>query len=492
MIKRAKRELARRELARRSFTHFLALANGPYWTPTRFSSFLSQSVQDFLDAKTGNAYDILIIQAPPQHGKSWTITESLPAWALMRNPALRVIMASYNDKSAEKFALRNREKLDAWGGILFGAELDLKRSTYFTLRGERGYLLSAGILGGVTGYSADLLIIDDPVKNRKEADSETIRDNIWDEWFSSLRTRVQPGGKIIVIHTPWHEDDLSARVIGTEDRVTVLRFPVEAEPTEAEPDPLGRQRGEPLCPEIGRDRTWVEQTKTVCLRDPKAGQRDWLALYMCRPVAQGGNIIKRDWWRFYDAPPSAFGTQCVSVDCAFKDGENNDYVAVTVWGKRDEEYYLLDCRNLHLDFVGTLRAVRDAAAKLPRASPVLIEDKANGPAVISILQRELFCIPVDPRGGKLARVNAVSPAIQSGHVLIPRRAPWREEFLDQFTSFPAGKHDDMVDSASQALTYLFDASGVWQPPTEEEERRAREWNAARRAVTGGDLYDFYG
>ena len=147
------------------------------------------------------------------------------------------------------------------------------------------------------------------------------------------------------------------------------------------------------------------------------------------------------------------------MDAAFKGGEDHDFVAITVWGKRGEDYYLLDCRNAHLDFVGTLAEIRAVRKRFPQARAVLIEDKANGSAVISVLQREMFCVPVDPRGGKEARVYGVSPAIESGHVFLPESAPWLEAYLDQWAAFPAGEHDDMVDSSTQALSWLFSAHG---------------------------------
>ena len=120
--------------------------------------------------------------------------------------------------------------------------------------------------------------------------------------------------------------------------------------------------------------------------------------------------------------------------------------------------------NAHLNFLATLQAIRTVRSLYPRAMTVLIEDKANGSAIINVLQQEMFCIPVNPRGGKVARVNAVSAAIESGHTYLPMGAPWVEPFIDQFSAFPNAPHDDMVDSASQALTYLLYSTGVVDVP----------------------------
>ena len=469
-------ELARRELARRDYGAYLALAQGSGYVETALSRFLARHVQAFLEADTGHAYDILLIETPPQHGKSTAVTETLPSWFLGRWPEKRVIVAGYSDDFAERFCRRNREKLQALGQDIFGVSLGkVNRSTEFELHGHRGRMISRGLLSGITGNPAELLIVDDPIKTRQDADSPTIRDRVWEEWQNSLKSRFAAGAKVIVIMTPWHEDDLAGRLLRQEIHVELLRLPVEAEAD----DPLGRAPGAPLCPELGKDEAWLRDFKKAYLDDPKGGARAWAALYQCAPRVEGGNLIQRRWWRRYDVREApALGTQVISVDAAFKGEGQNDFVAITVWGKAGTNYYLLDCLNRHLDFPGTLQAIRAMAQLYPEARAVLIEDKANGPAVIQTLQRELYCIPVNPRGGKIARVNAVAPAIEAGHVFLPRQSPWVEAFLDQWTAFPAGKHDDMVDSASQALSYLQAASGAPVPDEPEAERR--------------DLWDVYG
>lgn len=218
------------------------------------------------------------------------------------------------------------------------------------------------------------------------------------------------------------------------------------------------------------------------------GQRAWLVLYQCRPRAEEGNLILRKWWKFYDAPPPGLRSLCVSVDAAFKGGENNDFVAITVWGRANRDFYLLDCANKHLTFTQTLTEIRAAQKRWPKAKAALIEDKANGSAIIDALRREMFCIPVEPDGGKEARAQAVAPMIESGHVFLPRNAPWLEEYLDQWAAFPNGRHDDMVDSSSQALRWL-DRFPDAAPPSEEELRCYEDEEAAREAIVGGGAFD---
>lgn len=460
------RELAQRELARRSFAEYLAYVQGRMWKRTRMAEFLAGRVQAFLETETGHAYDILLIETPPQHGKSMTVTESVPSWYLGKHPEARIIMASYNEGFAERFLRRNKEKIRRFGKNLFGIEIgSVDRATELELSNGMGRIISRGLLSGITGNPANLILIDDPVKNRQEADSETTRDKVWEEWQNSLKSRLAAGAKVIVIMTPWHEDDLAARILKSETNVELVRLPVEAE----EHDLMGRKPGEALCPELGKDAKWLAEFKRSYLSDAQGGARAWMALYQCSPRVEGGNLVRRDWWKFYDSKAvTSFGTEVISVDAAFKGAEDNDFVAITVWGKRGNDYYLRYCLNRHLDFPGTLAAIRTVRGLYPNARAVLIEDKANGSAVIQVLQSEMFCIPIQPLGGKVARVNAVSPAIESGHVFVPEGEPWVEEFLGQWTSFPAGAHDDMVDSGSQALRYLLRADGGERKETENE------------------------
>lgn len=464
-------ELARRELARRSFPYYLSYAT-PGWIPTRFANFLAAQVQSFIQTDTGNAFDILIIETPPQHGKSMTITEAFPAWYMGNHPNNRVIVASYNEETANRFARRNKDKINATGMNLFGHAIgDVNQAATFELDNHRGAMISRGILSGITGNPANLIIIDDPIKNRVEADSETIRARVWEEWQNSIKSRLAAQAKVIVIMTPWHEDDLAARILAKEHNVTLLRLPVEAELD----DPMGRSPGEPLCPELGKDAKWLEDFKRSYIRDPDGGARAWAALYQCSPRVEEGNIIRRSWWKFYNPNEiKVFGAEIISVDATFKDKDDNDFVAISVWGKRRNDYYCQYMMNAHLNFLATLQAIRTVRSLYPRAMTVLIEDKANGSAIINVLQQEMFCIPVNPRGGKVARVNAVSAAIESGHTYLPMGAPWVEPFIDQFSAFPNAPHDDMVDSASQALTYLLYSTGeVDVPELPEYEQNVR-------------------
>ena len=278
-------ELARRELARRKYCDYLPYVHGSAWKTTKMSKYIAEELQSFVEADTGHAYDILIVEAPPQHGKSLTVTESFPSWYMGKRPEDRVILASYDSEFAERFSRRNKEKVKQFGKNIFGISVGLiDRAQEFELDNGKGRLISRGIMSGITGNPANLIIIDDPVKNQQEADSPAYRNRVWSEWQASLKSRLAAKGKVVVIMTPWTDDDLAARIIRSEKNVQLIRLPVEAE----ENDPLGRDVGESLCPELGKDNQWLNDFKASYISDPQGGQRAWTALYQCSPRQEDG------------------------------------------------------------------------------------------------------------------------------------------------------------------------------------------------------------
>lgn len=433
-------------LCRVDYRAYCYLVHGGRWIPGRAASWLCGRVQEFVERQTDAPYLILVLSMPPQHGKSMTVTETLPSWILGRWPRKRVIEISYNEDFAQRFGRKNKQKLEQFGGPLFGVRLAATPNTtteYETTEG--GGMISRGVLSGVTGNPGDVMIIDDPVKNRQEADSETYRGRVWEEWVDSFRTRLSSGAKVIVIQTRWHEDDLAGRLIANEPNVEVINLPCEAEPN----DPLGRRPGEALAPEIGKGDDWLRQFKAAYAE----GSRSWLALFQGHPTAEQGNLIRRSWWRRYDDLPDMIDV-LLSVDASFKGGEDNDNVAIQAWGKRGADIYLLDALARPMDFPETLREIRRMAAKFPQRRCILIEDKANGPAAVQMLSRELGgVLAVNPEGGKVARVNAVSGYIEAGNVWLPREQ-FADDLIDEAAQFPQGKHDDRVDCMSQALNRL--------------------------------------
>lgn len=414
----------------------------------------------------------------PTHN-SVTISETLVSWYLGRNPRHHCIIASYNTEFAERFGRRNKDKIEQYGNLIFGLQMGGKSTnTAFELDNRKGGCISGGMLSGITGNAGHLIIIDDPIKTREEAYSQGIRDKIWEEWNFSIKSRVQARTKIIVIMTRWHEDDLAGRIIKHEQHVTVINLPLEAEAN----DPLGRKEGDALCPEIGKDNKWVKDFKAGYLAT-EGGTMAWNALMQGRPTSEEGNLIKREWWQYYDELPEC-GDWIMSVDAAFKDGDNNDFVAIQVWAKRNANMYLVDRVKKHLDFTSTLREIRRLKNMYPKVQQVLIEDKANGSAAIQVLRREMIgVIGVNPKGGKVSRVNAVTAAIEAGNCYLPRK-PWVHEFVEECAAFPSGAHDDEVDCCSQALTRFMYYSGKVAQPEPKKPKSFFSRNKKRKLDIG--------
>lgn len=451
---------AKEELARRSYRDYVVHVHRGNYTHFRHTEYIADELEPI--AQLQQRY--LLIEIPPRHGKSMTVSESFPSYYLAKNPAKRVIAASYSDGLAKKFGRLNRAKLEEYGPSLFDISLSQVNASQsnWDVAKTGGGMISTGIGGSITGQGADLLIIDDPFKNSEAANSKTIRDKVWDEWESTLSTRLHKGASVIVIMTRWHEDDIIGRLLERSPHDwRRIRMPALAED---EDDLLGREIGEPLCPELGFDETWAE------LKQKEVGSKTWAALFQQRPSPAGGNIFKRHWWKFYvpnEAAkarlassegvvvlPKILNKQVQSWDCTFKDSKTSDFVVGQVWGERDAGFYLLDQFRERMSLPETMKAIRNMTAKWPDAKAKYIEDKANGPAVIQMLEKEIpGLIPVNPEGGKEARANAVAPLMEAGNVYLPHPsiAPWVDDFIEEFTSFPNGKNDDQVDGGTQAL-----------------------------------------
>ena len=431
-------------LMRENYASYCYFVHKGKWIDTHFHKFLANKIQTFVETQTGNPYDILVLSCPPQHGKSLTVTETFPSWYVGRYPDRRCIIACYNDDFAGKFGRRNKAKIEESGRFIFDIKLKKSSDRDMEIQDHSGGIITRGIMAGITGNAGDLIIIDDPVKNRLEADSTTYRERLWEEWENSIMTRTQAGTKIIIIQTRWHEDDLAGRVIANENFVEVVNIPVEAE----ENDILGRNVGDALCPEIGKDNKWLQEFK----QRYADGKRAWNALYMGRPTSAEGNIFKREWWRFYNKLPDNIQLVGISVDATFKDSDTSDYVAIEVWGKLNGDYYLIDLIKRRMDFPETLRAIRYMADKYPNKHSILIEDKANGSAIISMLKHEIGgIIAITPQESKVARANAITGIVEGGNVYLPEYADFTGEFIEEFASFPNGVHDDLVDACTQFI-----------------------------------------
>ena len=450
--------------ARTSLIDFI-LATFLAYRPGWFHRELAAKMDIFLADVVAHRSPRLIIMAPPQHGKSEIVSRRFPAFALGRYPDLKLIATSYNAELAETFSADVQRIIDSGEyhsifpetrivGRYANSGAALRQAGFFQIVDRRGSYRACGVGGGITGRGADIAIIDDPLSGRADANSAAVRETVWNWLVADVLTRVSEGGGVIVVATRWHQDDPTGRLLKAPQQGgtpwMVARFAAIAE--EDEPH---RRAGEALCPELFTIDTLREHRHLL-------GSAGFAALFQQRPVPAEGGIIKRDWIKYYKALPEDMDEIIQSWDLAVKGTKNSDYVSGQIWGRKSADYFLIDRIHARLDFPATIKAIEELSRKYPQAIAKLIEDKANGPAVIDQLRGRLEgIIPVPVEGSKEARVHAIAPIIEGGNVYLPdpRIAPWVEEFVDEVTSFPQAPHDDDVDAAAQALLRLHSRLG---------------------------------
>jgi predicted phage terminase large subunit-like protein len=431
----------------RCFPHtFAQKMSGGKWVPFNYLKWISLEITKAVAQGDGR----LIIEVPARHGKSTLISHWSPFWFLSLNPSKNVLLATYEAEFAASWGRKVRNEIQSNPLSTIQIVGDSSAANRWRTP-EGGGMTTAGIGGPLTGHGGNLILLDDPVKNFEEASSSTYREKTWDWFNSTLYTRAEPGATIIVLMTRWHQQDLAGRLQSDRrESWKVLRLPAIAEAN----DPLGRLEGTALCPE----RFDLDALNRI---KHDVGSRVWNALYQQRPSSEEGELIRRKWFRFYDELPHKFDEVIQSWDMAFKETGKSDYVVGQVWGKKGANKYLIDQVRRRMDFPTTIQEVRRLSAKHPQAKQKLVEDKANGSAVIATLSKELSgLIPVNPTGNKLSRVNSVCPEIESGNVYLPNPQlnPWVEDLIEEAVSFPNGAHDDMVDAMSQALSNLYGMS----------------------------------
>jgi predicted phage terminase large subunit-like protein len=408
----------------------------------------------------------LIISIPPQEGKSWLCSRRFPLWLLARDPELRVAVASYEATVARRWGRMVRDDLAVRPELGLSVRSDVAAQHEWQVAGHEGGVYTVGVGGAFTGRPVDALIIDDPIKDREQADSLVYRDRCWDWWTDVASPRLAPGAPVVLVLTRWHEDDLVGRLIGAADghlwRVVNVPAQADHDPDAGESDPLGREPGEFLESARGRS---IAQWDAIKVR---AGSRTWASLYQGRPAPADGAIFKRAWLRSYDAPAwverddgsrfaPGMSDMLQSWDMTFKDSAGADFVVGQVWGRKGANVYLLDQLRGRWSFTETLRRVETLSARWPQATTKLIEDKANGTAVIDSLRRKITgLVPITPTESKVARAEAVTPFVEAGnvHMPSPRLCPWVGDFTEELAAFPAAAHDDQVDAMTQALQRL--------------------------------------
>lgn len=395
----------------------------------------------------------LIVLMPPRHGKSELISLRFPCWYMGKHLSDYIVQAGYAESIALVHSRKARDIFispEMWRlfpNIRYRPErpgqeavIPERQAAHEWGTKQGGSYYAVGIGGGLTGRGFNVGIIDDPVKDAEEAASEVVREKVW-EWYKTVfRTRAEPDAAIIVVMTRWHQDDLVGRLLKkakedpTADQWHVLHFKAIEE-------------GKALWPQ----RYPIDVlTKTLSA----LGSRAFAALYQGEPAIAEGQIIKREWWKYYSQVPN-FIRIIHSWDTAFKSKTQNDYSVCTVWGEAQNGFYLLDVWRAKVEFPELKRAAIALDAR-DKPSAVPVEDKASGQSLIQELQRDTV-IPVIPYkvdSDKVARAYAVTPLIEAGKVFLPESAPWLFDYIEELSAFPNGEYDDQVDSTTQALSFM--------------------------------------
>ena len=416
----------------------------------------------------------LIINMPPRHTKSEFASYLLPAWFLGKFPEKKVIQTSHTAELAVGFGrkVRNLVDSDVYKDIFptVGLQADSKAAGRWATN-KGGDYFAIGVGGAVTGKGADILIIDDPHSEQEAAQAE-INPEIYDktyEWYTSgPRQRLQPGGAIIIVMTRWSKKDLTGQVLKAAGQRSgeeweVIEFPAIL------------PSGKPLWPQF-----WPRHELEALQKELPHGK--WMAQYQQQPTSDTTAIVKREWWRIWEddeAPYCEF--TLMSWDTAFERNNRADYSAMTYWGvfyKDDENgvsqanIILLNAFRDRLEFPSLKRKALEEYQECEPDS-LIIEKKASGAPLIYELRA--MGIPVQeftPSKGndKISRLNAVSDLFASGRVWAPN-THWAEEVIEEVASFPAGEHDDYVDSVSLALMRFRKGGFIKTLLDEEDEPR---------------------
>jgi predicted phage terminase large subunit-like protein len=423
----------------------------------------------------------LIVNLPPRSLKSLAASVALPAWWLGHDPSAQLLCVSYGQELAEKLSRDCRTLMgSAFYKALFATRLSVTRSAAEEFATTaHGFRMATSVGGVLTGRGADAIIIDDPLKP-EEAVSTAARTRA-NEWFDNTlysRLNDKRKGAIVIIMQRLHEDDLVGHVLAQEDWERVS-FPAIAEDDEcfAYETLTGsasamRRAGEALHA--------AREPLDALARVRRAlGEYNFAGQYQQNPAPLGGGMIRREWFRTYESGESGFTRIVQSWDTANKASELADYSVCTTWGVKGRALYLLHVLRKRLNYPELKRVVA-GQQKAFGAQTVLIEDRASGTQLIQELTRAGVCgvRAVVPTDDKIMRLHAQTGPIENGFVHLPREAHWLEDYLAELTAFPRGRHDDQVDSTSQALAWLTAAEDGWL-------EFARQANARRAHARGG-------
>lgn len=409
----------------------------------------------------------LIVMAPPRHGKSMHL-ELLIAWLqACLAPGTKsevMVVAATGEMALDRVSnARSHFRTAMELGITNVGLDESTRAKGKWMTDARGSVYAAGIKGTITSKGANVLVIDDPVKGVDDVLSPASRDKAWRAYTSDIRSRVQPGGGVIIIQTRWHEDDLTGRLLEQHDVEgwEVVRYPAIAEVDEAH-----RKAGEALHPSM-----WP--LHLLERRRATSQTADWLAQYQQRPTSDEGEVWQREWWGHWTLQPNEGDPATrplpanfnrVAVACDLTMGStsgNGSMAALQVWGQAGDSLFLIDEDRGQWGFEETVSRIT-ALTQKHKATHAIIEAKALGIAAIQTLRKTLRGVRVvsdDAKGSKTARAYDAAVFIEKGQVFVPARGivPWVDEWLDEVTGFPTARYDDRVDAASMAIRKMLAA-----------------------------------
>lgn len=412
-------------------------------------------MQQFVYDLENGIKPMLIIEAPPQHGKSEAIVDVI-SWIAGRNPALKTIYASFSERLGVRANLKLQRLYSrkVYQDIFPNTQINSKNVVtgvnYLRNREileyceKGGYFRNTTVQGSITGESLDLGVIDDPLKGREQANSETTRNKTW-EWFTDdFFTRFSENAGFLMILTRWHIDDPAQRLINNNSRVKVLKYKAIAEVDEE-----NRLEGEALIPEHKSIEFLLERKKIM--------GANFEALYQQNPVIKGGNRIKYDWFRWWTVLPQ-ISHLIITVDTAQKTKEQNDYTVMQCWAvSKDKDIYLIDMiRDKYeapqLRKMAKIFYNKHNISTIATLRKMYIEDKSSGSSLIQDLKAEKLKIEAIPRmTDKVFRCDDLSPHIESGRVYLNENVPNVQALIDEAISFPNGKHDDTIDPMLDAI-----------------------------------------
>lgn len=454
-------------------------------------SYLSERLSAAVADVEGGKSRKLLVSLPPRHGKTEQISVYLPVWLLRRNHKLKIGIISHSPTLATVWGRRIRRIVERHGPRLGLAIAPDAGAVGEWETPEGGGVTSRSIGQALAGVGFNVLIIDDPTRDFAAAHSAPARQAVWDWWTANAVTRLEPPSLVIVVQTRWHEDDLTGRLLSHEHEGSpeeweqiILPAIADHDPTKGETDPLGREPGDPLLSPLVPNETREQALARFAELKRNVGSYTWAALYQQKPSPAQGAIFNVGWWRYWTLDPGKVtpdgkvvlltpemlrsGRLIDSWDATFKDTASSDYVVGQRWARIGANRYLLAQSRDRRSFTNTIAEMMDFAGRglgFEVTHEHLVEDKANGPAIIDSLRDKISGLkPVNPRGSKEARARAITPEIESGNVYLPLpdqgEFKWVNDFLNEARTFPTGEHDDQIDAATQALDELRTSGGA--------------------------------